>query len=136
VHAIATRRNRGTIVNGLIGVLYGLAGYTLMAHPLRGALTLTFVIAALLLASGMAKLVLAFQFRKLRFATYMVINALGSVLLSTLIFLQWPASSLWVIGTFVGIALMMDGFSLSALGLLAKRSAPLPEPKQTPVETH
>ena len=42
-------------------------------------------------------------------------------MLGILIWRQWPASALWVIGLFVGIDLLLQGVSLIMLGLAAKR---------------
>ena len=46
--------------------------------------------------------------------------------LGVLIWQGWPASSLWVIGLFVGINLIFRGFNWIALGL-ALHSLPRPE---------
>ena len=46
--------------------------------------------------------------------------------LGVLIWKGWPASSLWVIGLFVGINLICRGFNWIALGL-ALRSLPSPK---------
>ncbi len=43
-----------------------------------------------------------------------------------MIWQEWPASALWVIGLFVGINLLFRGFNWIALGL-ALRSLPRPQ---------
>jgi hypothetical protein len=48
------------------------------------------------------------------------------VILGLMIWQQWPASALWVIGLFVGINLLFRGFNWIALGL-ALHSLPRPQ---------
>jgi uncharacterized membrane protein HdeD (DUF308 family) len=121
IHAISTRRMKGALTNGLIGVLYGFAGYVLVRHPMFGALALTYLLSVLFVTWGVLKLVLGSQLRHFRFTTYMTLSAVASIVLGVLIFAQWPSSAAWVIGTFVGINLVFDGMSWTALGLAAKR---------------
>jgi uncharacterized membrane protein HdeD (DUF308 family) len=42
------------------------------------------------------------------------------VVLGVLIWAQWPASGLWVIGLLVGIQLLFTGWSLVMLALVAR----------------
>jgi uncharacterized membrane protein HdeD (DUF308 family) len=54
-----------------------------------------------------------------------------SFLLGVLIWAGWPGSSEWVIGTFVGIDLIFNGWSLLVLGWIVRR-APLAPPSMSP----
>jgi uncharacterized membrane protein HdeD (DUF308 family) len=45
------------------------------------------------------------------------LNGLITLLLGILVLAQWPVSGLWVIGMFVGIALIFNGASWIALAL-------------------
>jgi uncharacterized membrane protein HdeD (DUF308 family) len=49
-----------------------------------------------------------------------IIGGLVTLLLGVLIAVHWPSSSLWVIGTFVGIDLIFYGFSLITLARALK----------------
>lgn len=42
------------------------------------------------------------------------------LLLGIAIWRQWPLSGLWVIGLFIGIDMLLNGWSLAMLGLAAK----------------
>ena len=46
------------------------------------------------------------------------------LMLGVLIWLEWPASGLWVIGLFVGISLLFRGFNWIALGLALRTLPP------------
>jgi uncharacterized membrane protein HdeD (DUF308 family) len=43
------------------------------------------------------------------------------LLLGIAIWRQWPLSGLWVIGLFIGIDMVLNGWSLVMLGLAAKK---------------
>jgi uncharacterized membrane protein HdeD (DUF308 family) len=49
------------------------------------------------------------------------VNALITLLLGGLIWLQWPSSSVWAIGTLVGVNLLMTGISRLMFGLAARK---------------
>jgi uncharacterized membrane protein HdeD (DUF308 family) len=44
-------------------------------------------------------------------------NGIVTVLLGIAIWQQWPASGLWVLGTFVGIDLIVNGVTWSVLAV-------------------
>jgi uncharacterized membrane protein HdeD (DUF308 family) len=44
-------------------------------------------------------------------AVWFLIDGLVSLLLAGLIFFHWPSSSLWAIGTLVGISLLLSGIA-------------------------
>jgi uncharacterized membrane protein HdeD (DUF308 family) len=54
----------------------------------------------------------------------LLVHGIASLVLGIGIWRQWPLSGLWVIGLFVGIELMVNGWRLIMLGLAAGR---LPE---------
>jgi uncharacterized membrane protein HdeD (DUF308 family) len=51
-------------------------------------------------------------------------NGVISLILGVMIWWQWPYSGLWVIGLFVGIEMLLNGWSLVMLSLMGRR---LPE---------
>jgi uncharacterized membrane protein HdeD (DUF308 family) len=46
-----------------------------------------------------------------------------TLLLGGLIWFHWPSSSVWAIGTLVGVNLLMTGISRLMLGLVARKLA-------------
>jgi uncharacterized membrane protein HdeD (DUF308 family) len=76
------------------------------------------------MAGGIFKVVAALSYR---FAAWgwSLASGIIDVILGVLIWQEWPASALWVIGLFVGINLIFRGFNWIALGL-ALRSLPRP----------
>jgi uncharacterized membrane protein HdeD (DUF308 family) len=48
------------------------------------------------------------------------VNALITLLLGGLIWFHWPSSSVWAIGTLVGVNLLMTGISRLMIGIAAR----------------
>jgi uncharacterized membrane protein HdeD (DUF308 family) len=51
------------------------------------------------------------------------VNGLVTLLLGGLIWVHWPSSSVWAIGTLVGVSLLMTGISLLMLGMAVRKLA-------------
>ena len=54
---------------------------------------------------------------------WQLVNAGVTLFLGALIWLNWPSSSVWAIGTLVGVNLLMTGFSRLMLGSAARKLA-------------
>ncbi len=102
--------------NWLKPLLLLMAGLLVVFNPTAGAAALGLLLAAILLLDGYANLTLAFTLKPLPGWGWMLLNGLLTLLLSVLILLGWPSSSLVVIGIIVGISLFIDGVTLLMLG--------------------
>jgi uncharacterized membrane protein HdeD (DUF308 family) len=90
-------------------VLTELAGICLVAFPLTGTLTLTFLLAAWLLGSGGAQVAGWWQARGRPLADLLGLNGIVSMLLGVLIAVSLPSSAAWAIGLLVGVDLIFFG---------------------------
>lgn len=110
----------------LTAVLYLLAGIALLWHPVAGALTLTIILAAYLLAAGITKIVLAFRYRRALPAAWgwVLVSALVDIALGLLIVSGLPGSSPWVLGLLIGIDLLFTGVALVVAAVHWRRLAP------------
>jgi uncharacterized membrane protein HdeD (DUF308 family) len=119
--------------NLLTAVLLLLAGIALLWSPIAGALTLTIILAAFLLATGVTKLVLAFGYRRAipRAWGWMLVTAVLDLVLGMLILLGLPGTSLWVLGLMVGIDLLFTGVAVF-MAALRCRSIVAGEPAARP----
>jgi uncharacterized membrane protein HdeD (DUF308 family) len=108
----------------LVAVLYFIAGVFVFEHPGRTVAGLTLVIAAVLFVEGLLRIVVALTERFHGWG-WVLLNGVISLALGVMIWRQWPESSLWVIGLFVGIDLLFNGWSLIMLAL-ALRGLPRP----------
>lgn len=99
----------------LIGVLYVAVGVMTFVNPLVATASLTLLVGAALVATGVLRLIVAFQNRQLPYWTWVALSGLLSLVLGGMILMQWPGSSLWVLGTFLAIELIFQGWAAIAL---------------------
>jgi uncharacterized membrane protein HdeD (DUF308 family) len=122
--AIWARRWQGLLLHLLVGVVYAVLGFLVLNRPLMVAEALTLLFAALLLVGGVFRVVIAAGIRFHNWG-WAVAGGLISILLGVMIWQQWPESGLWVIGLFVGIDMLFNGWTWVVLGLTLRR---LPTP--------
>jgi uncharacterized membrane protein HdeD (DUF308 family) len=97
-----------------------LAGFFLIVRPAFGALTLTLVLAAFFLTSGIVRLIAAANTGTPdRF--WAVLNGIISILLGVLLFVHWPVSGLWFIGLAIGIELIFRGWAWITIAFAFRR---------------
>jgi len=95
----------------LLGVVYGIIGIALAFFPFHGLAALTAFVGTLLLIYGVVGLVGAFQLRPLQGWGWFLFDAIATLAIGLLILAKWPSSSIWAIGTLVGVAVLMGGIS-------------------------
>jgi len=110
----------GMFVDLLMGVLYGVVGFMMLANPAASAVTLTLLIAMFLIIGGIFRLVAAATTRYPS-RGWLALHGVLALILGVLIWQQWPASGLWVIGLFIGIELFFNGLTLLMLGMAVHR---------------
>jgi len=89
----------------LIGILYGGIGFYLLAQPVAGLASLTLAIAIYLLFRSVLEFFLAFQLRPLPGTGWLLFDGVAMLVLAAMIGSGWPTSSVWAIGTLVGIGI-------------------------------
>ena len=114
--AIWARDWSGFFLFLLVGVLYAVAGFLSLQHPLLAAEGLTLMLAAAFLVGGVFRIIVALVERFSSWG-WVLCNGLITVLLGIAIWQQWPGSGLWVLGTFVGIDLIVNGVTWSVLAV-------------------
>lgn len=111
----------GFLLQLLIGILYAVVGYIILEKPAEGAATLTLVIAVFLLVSGVIRIVVALSERMTGWG-WVLLNGAVSTLLGIMILRGWPITGAWVIGLFVGIEMIFNGWYWIMLAFGIKRS--------------
>jgi uncharacterized membrane protein HdeD (DUF308 family) len=100
----------------LLGVLYIVAGFVTFQNPLLAAALLTLLLGASLVASGVVRIFLAFNMKREMPWILVAFSGLITLLLGLLILAHWPVSSVYVLGLFLGIDLIMAGAGWIGLG--------------------
>jgi uncharacterized membrane protein HdeD (DUF308 family) len=105
------------LVWGLLGLLYIFAGFVTFENPLLAAVLLTLVLGVSLIASGIVRIFLAFSMKRETPWIWVAVSAVITLLLGLLILARWPINSLYILGLFLGIDLIMAGVGWIGLGL-------------------
>jgi uncharacterized membrane protein HdeD (DUF308 family) len=106
----------------LLGVLYIVAGFVTFENPLLAAALLTLILGASLVASGIMRIILAFSMKRETPWIWVLLSSVITLLLGLLILAHWPVSSLYILGLFLGIDLIMAGTAWIGLGFGLRRS--------------
>lgn len=119
VHAFSCKAWGGFFIDLLSGILYAVVGSMLVVNPAKLALGLTLLIAVFLIFGGLFRIVVAVT-SQFHHRMWLLLSGVVNVLLGILIWNELPDSGLWVIGLFVGIDMIFNGWSLIMLSLAAK----------------
>lgn len=115
----------GMLLHLLIGILYTVVGFMISDAPVENAILLTKMIAIFLIVAGLFNIVAALLHRFHRWG-WILLNGCVTLLMGLLINRQWPGSGLWVIGLFVGIEMIFNGWGWIMLGIgLKSATGPL-----------
>jgi uncharacterized membrane protein HdeD (DUF308 family) len=108
----------GMLIHMLLGVLYVIVGYMIVDAPVINMVLITKFIAIFLIVSGAFRIISALIVRFPDWG-WALLNGGVTLLLGVIINRQLPEAALWVIGLFVGIELIFNGWTwvMLALGL-------------------
>ena len=106
----------------LLGVLYIIAGFVTFQNPLLAAVLLTLILGASLVVSGIMRIILAFSMKRETPWIWVALSGVITLLLGVLILLRWPVSSLYILGLFLGIDLIIAGAGWIGLGFGLRRA--------------
>src|SRR5713226_1688015 len=124
IFAVRSHSIGGFLWQVLLAIVYGFAGIYMLMHPLLGVISLTFVLAIFFLVEGVVEIVLYFNIRGTANAGWVLLDGIVTLILGFFIWRQWPSSSVWVIGTLVGISLIFSGISRFMLSSAVRRMTP------------
>lgn len=110
----------GFFLTLMTGVLQLVTGLLCVQHPAEAAIVYTLLMAAFFMVGGLFRIVAAlsgtFQGRG-----WVLINGIITLGLGVMIWQQSPFSGLWVIGTFLGVDLIFNGWLYLLIGLNVRK---------------
>jgi uncharacterized membrane protein HdeD (DUF308 family) len=112
------------LIWALLGVLYIVAGFVTFENPLFAALVLTLILGASLVVSGIMRLVLAFSMKRETPWIWVALSAIITLVLGLLILARWPINSIYILGIFLGVDLIIAGIGWIGLGAGLRRVLP------------
>ena len=95
-----------------LGALYVAAGLFFIMRPLLGLGSLTLVLSVLFIAEAILLIALYGRWHKATRSPLLIVQAVVTLLVGLMIWMGWPSSAVWAIGTLVGINLMMTGIAI------------------------
>jgi len=114
------RRWGGFFLDLLTGLLYIAVGFMILASPSAAAGFLTLLIAFYLIFTGFVRIFAAVS-GQFQHWLWVLGHGVIDLILGIWIWRSWPLDSLFIIGLFVAIDLILNGFTLVMLGLAARK---------------
>lgn len=104
----------------VMGVLYIFIGLMSFFQPIAVSSALTLVVSILLIMSGFTQIFAAMNNRYLPRWGWVLTSGIITLILGFMILAGWPYNSLWVLGMFLGIDLIFQGWAYVAIGFALK----------------
>lgn len=104
----------------VMGVLYIIFGIFSFTQPVATSAAITLIISFLLIASGLTQIINAFNNKGFPKWGWWLFSGIITFILGLMIVAGWPTNSLWVLGMFLGIDLVFQGWAYVAIGLAIK----------------
>jgi len=120
IHAFQVKGWDHTLYWVLSGILYTVAGVLAFWNPALTAAVFTLIMAIALVVAGIFRLWVGLKMRPMRGSGWIIFGGAITALAGLVIALGWPVNSLVILGLFLGIDLMMQGWALIAVALAAR----------------
>lgn len=120
IHSFSIKGFGQTTLWAVMGILYIFIGLMSFFQPIAISSALTLVISFLLIMSGFTQIFAAFNNRNLPNWGWVLTSGIITLILGLIIISGWPYDSLWVLGMFLGIDLVFQGWAYVAIGFALK----------------
>jgi uncharacterized membrane protein HdeD (DUF308 family) len=90
--------------------------------PVSGAISLTILVAALLIADGVIRCALAYRLRPVQGWGWFLCAGVASAVVGILLLIGWPLTGLWALGLLLGVNLLFSGMTNGALAIAFRTS--------------
>jgi uncharacterized membrane protein HdeD (DUF308 family) len=122
-------REAGSLIwRSLVGLAYICFGAYLIARPALGVASLTLVLASLFLVEGVFDIALYFRVRRFSRSSWILLDGLVTLVLGLMIYMQWPSSSAWAIGTLVGVSMIFSGVTRVMMSFAVRKAVDAAHP--------
>ena len=101
----------------LVGLLYIVAGILTFENPLLAAKALTLFLGASLIVAGIAKIIVASDTKGRPSWYFIVLGGVVTLLVGAVILAKWPFGSLYILGIFLAVDLIVTGGGWIAFSL-------------------
>lgn len=105
------------------GIVFVIGGLLIFVDPTFGLVSLTMIVAATLVGQGITSLLVSGGVPDWGGRKWLILSAVVSIVAGLLVLFDLPSSAGWTLGTIVGAVLILQGVSLTLLGLDVRRAA-------------
>lgn len=116
----------GILWETLVALAYIGIGFYLLVHPVLGVASLTLLLATLFFVEGALDIIGCVQRRRSASSAWLLLDGIVTLLVGVLIWVHWPSSSVWAIGTLVGVSMIISGVARVMISLALRRIAATP----------
>jgi len=111
-----------SLLSAILGIVVGVM---LVASPVIGALSLTFLLITFFLVEGAVSIMFAFDHRRELSGQWgwMLVSGIIDLVLAVMILAGLPITAAWALGLLVGINMIFGGAAMIAMALHARKAA-------------
>jgi len=121
IDVLKSKRQKGTILRTTIALLYIIGGTIVVYDPILASSIVTIMLAWILIVIGTTRVAMAITHRDTQVWGWLFFAGLCAVVLGVLILMQLPISALWVIGLFIAVELIINGWSYIFIAFSMRR---------------
>lgn len=107
----------------LFGIIMLAAGIWIISNPDMGLEALTMVIAIYFILDGITEIGYSFSLMPIGGGFYLLFSGIVSLIIGGLVFYHWPENSTYLLGTYIGIKLALDGLMIALTGGAIKKAS-------------
>ena len=107
----------------VVALLYLAAGFYLLTHPLLAVAGLTLMLGIFFCVEGVTDMFAYLFGPKIPGTGWLLLHGGITLLLGLIIWRQWPYSSFWVVGTLVGISMVVTGVTRLMMAMAQRQAA-------------
>lgn len=104
----------------VIGLLYVAAGVIVVLNPVAAALSLTLALGIILIAVGILRAIMSFELKPAPGWFWALLSGLVSIVLGGMILAEWPQTGFWIIGLFIAVELIFNGWTYLFVAFAAR----------------
>jgi uncharacterized membrane protein HdeD (DUF308 family) len=120
VHSFQIKGLDQTALWAIMGILYIVTGVVAIYNPILASSALTLMMAILLLVGGTVQIMGALHNRHIPQWGWLLCSGIITFILGLLIVVEWPSNSVWVLGLFLGLDLIFQGWAYISIGIALK----------------
>ena len=121
IHAFMVKTWSGLPAEYAGRIVYAIGGILIMDEPVQGAVVITLLLIAALVIGGVLRVVVALRHRAMGGWWLMALSGLISIVIGVLLYASLPWSGLWVLGTLIGVELLVQGMTWLMFGMALRR---------------